>query len=293
MSMMTNTLGRYFAGRFVVAAVGRVCEHLRAAGAGRLHRDGAQDLGPGFGLRHHGGGDVAVPRAAIAREADAVLRPDRRDDLLSRAVAAARTRGRARRRRLGLAVHRAGARQRASCSASWRPPPTIRCRRTCANSPSAWKRSCSARRPAAASRTPSGFWLNQINSDGQSIINAARSEQQGVRLTGLTVFRFDTDLQFKERIEAREASLEDGPLGVQIGAPILARQAADRPGHLLPRDHADRRPRSATASPPPRLCLFGNSRAISGLPRAPALPPPAIDCSTTSSLHSRFCWLRW
>src|SRR5258705_4094144 len=55
-----------------------------------------------------------------------------------------------------------------------------------------------------------GFWPNQINSDGQSIINAARSEQQGVRLTGLTVFRFDTDLQFKERIEAREAFLEEG-----------------------------------------------------------------------------------
>ncbi|MFX5922364.1 hypothetical protein ABTE55_19490, partial [Acinetobacter baumannii] len=36
------------------------------------------------------------------------------------------------------------------------------------------------------------------------------SEQQGARLTGLTVFRFDTALQFKERIEAREAMLEDG-----------------------------------------------------------------------------------
>ena len=42
------------------------------------------------------------------------------------------------------------------------------------------------------------------------IINAARSEQQGVRLTGLTVFRFDAALQFKERIEAREAALEEG-----------------------------------------------------------------------------------
>jgi lipopolysaccharide export system permease protein len=31
-----------------------------------------------------------------------------------------------------------------------------------------------------------------------------------VRLTGLTVFRFDTGLQFKERIEAREATLEEG-----------------------------------------------------------------------------------
>src|SRR5439155_1506933 len=37
-----------------------------------------------------------------------------------------------------------------------------------------------------------------------------RSERQGVRLTGLTVFRFDTGLQFKERIEAREATLEEG-----------------------------------------------------------------------------------
>jgi lipopolysaccharide export system permease protein len=64
--------------------------------------------------------------------------------------------------------------------------------------------------PGGGIQDAAGFWLNQINSDGQSIINAARSEQQGVRLTGLTVFRFDTDLQFKERIEAREASLEEG-----------------------------------------------------------------------------------
>jgi lipopolysaccharide export system permease protein len=56
----------------------------------------------------------------------------------------------------------------------------------------------------------SGFWINQSNSEGQAIINAARSEQQGVRLTGLTVFRFDPNLQFKDRIEAREATLEDG-----------------------------------------------------------------------------------
>ena len=56
----------------------------------------------------------------------------------------------------------------------------------------------------------SGFWINQSNSDGQMIINAARSEKQGVRLTGLTLFRFDTENRFKERIEAREATLEEG-----------------------------------------------------------------------------------
>lgn len=66
----------------------------------------------------------------------------------------------------------------------------------------------------------SGFWVNQVTSEGQSIINAASSQEQGVRLTGLTVFRFapgamskDGEFrggEFKERIEAREATLEPG-----------------------------------------------------------------------------------
>jgi len=64
--------------------------------------------------------------------------------------------------------------------------------------------------PGGGIQDASGFWINQVNSDGQVIINAARSEQQGVRLTGLTLFRFDTDNQFKERIEAREGTLEEG-----------------------------------------------------------------------------------
>src|SRR5256886_8056041 len=64
--------------------------------------------------------------------------------------------------------------------------------------------------PGGGIQDASGFWINQVNSDGHAVINAARSEQQGVRLTGLTVFRFDIDYRFKERIEAREATLEEG-----------------------------------------------------------------------------------
>jgi lipopolysaccharide export system permease protein len=64
--------------------------------------------------------------------------------------------------------------------------------------------------PGGGVQDASGFWINQVNSDGQVIMNAARSEQQGVRLTGLTLFRFDPNFQFKERIEAREATLEEG-----------------------------------------------------------------------------------
>jgi lipopolysaccharide export system permease protein len=64
--------------------------------------------------------------------------------------------------------------------------------------------------PGGGIQDAAGFWINQVTNEGQAIINAARSEQQGVRLTGLTVFTFDNDNQFKERIEAREATLEAG-----------------------------------------------------------------------------------
>jgi lipopolysaccharide export system permease protein len=64
--------------------------------------------------------------------------------------------------------------------------------------------------PGGGLQDASGFWINQVTNEGQAIINAARSEQQGVRLTGLTVFRFDPDSKFRERIESREATLEDG-----------------------------------------------------------------------------------
>ena len=64
--------------------------------------------------------------------------------------------------------------------------------------------------PGGGIQDANGFWINQVNSDGQIIMNAARSEKQGVRLTGLTLFQFDTDYRFKERIEAREATLEEG-----------------------------------------------------------------------------------
>jgi len=64
--------------------------------------------------------------------------------------------------------------------------------------------------PGGGVQDAAGFWINQVNPDGQVIINAARSEQQGIRLSGLTLFRFDSEYQFKERIEARSATLEDG-----------------------------------------------------------------------------------
>lgn len=55
-----------------------------------------------------------------------------------------------------------------------------------------------------------GFWFNQATSEGQTIINAASSQRRGEVLSGLTIFRFDPSGRFTERLEAREATLEDG-----------------------------------------------------------------------------------
>lgn len=56
----------------------------------------------------------------------------------------------------------------------------------------------------------SGFWVRQRSADGQSIINAVSSREQGIRLGGITAFTFDPAGQFKERIEAKTAVLERG-----------------------------------------------------------------------------------
>ena len=54
------------------------------------------------------------------------------------------------------------------------------------------------------------FWVSQRNADGQAIINAKSSRDQGVSLYGVTVFTYDTAGHFKQRIEARAAVLEPG-----------------------------------------------------------------------------------
>jgi lipopolysaccharide export system permease protein len=58
--------------------------------------------------------------------------------------------------------------------------------------------------------TGAGFWLRQRSADGQSIINAVSSSEQGLRLGGVTVFSFDQNGRFQDRIEAATAALRPG-----------------------------------------------------------------------------------
>jgi Predicted permeases len=78
------------------------------------------------------------------------------------------------------------------------------------------------------------FWLSQRSGDGQAIINAKSSRDQGVTLNGVTVFTFDNASHFKLRIEARAAILEPGVwrlLGARVFA--LGTLPVDQPAYQL------------------------------------------------------------
>lgn len=54
-----------------------------------------------------------------------------------------------------------------------------------------------------------GAWLRQDGADGQSVIHAKGVAEQGVSLSGVTVFQFDKEGNLSERIEAKTADLRD------------------------------------------------------------------------------------
>jgi lipopolysaccharide export system permease protein len=62
----------------------------------------------------------------------------------------------------------------------------------------------------ALSRSGGTFWISQRTDEGQAIINAVASRDQGINLNGVSVYTFDSDGRFKQRIEARAAVLEPG-----------------------------------------------------------------------------------
>ncbi len=68
----------------------------------------------------------------------------------------------------------------------------------------------SERRSRLQSTSEGGFWISQRNAEGLSIINATSSREQGVVLDVVTVFNFDSDGRFVERVEAKRATLEPG-----------------------------------------------------------------------------------
>jgi lipopolysaccharide export system permease protein len=209
MSMVTNTLGRYFAGRFVLAAIGVFASIFVLL----VLVDYIEMVRKTSG--------IASASAIMVAETSLFRVPQLLEKMMPFCILiGAMMCYLALSRRLELVVARA-----AGVSAWQFIAPALASAivlgvlaTTAYNPMSAELRETSKKMeaelmgstPGGGIQDAAGFWINQVNDDGQAIINAARSEQQGVRLTGLTVFTFDNDNQFKERIEARQATLEDG-----------------------------------------------------------------------------------
>jgi lipopolysaccharide export system permease protein len=56
----------------------------------------------------------------------------------------------------------------------------------------------------------SGYWVRQRGNDGESIMNALQSREQGLKLNSIIAFTFNATGVFKERIEAKSAELKPG-----------------------------------------------------------------------------------
>ncbi len=238
MSMITNTLGRYFAGRFVISALGVFASIFLLL----VLVDYIEMVRKTSGL--------ASASAVMVAETSLFRVPQLLEKMMPFCILiGAMTCYLALSRRLELVVARA-----AGVSAWQFIAPALASAilmgtlATVAYNPmSANLRELSKRMeaelfgsaPGGGLQDASDFWINQINSDGQVIINAARSERQGVRLTGLTLFQFDTNNQFKERIEAREATLDDGQWHFKGVRRYALEFAAGRPGQLAARHHPD------------------------------------------------------
>ncbi len=287
MSMVTNTLGRYFAGRFVVAAVGvfagifvllvlvdyiemvRKTSGLVAASAITVAETSLFRVPQLL--------EKLMPFCVLIGAMTCYLALSRRLELVGRAPPASRPGSSSRRRW-----------QARSCSAS---SPTIAYNPMSANLRELSKRmeaELFGSAPGGGIQDASGFWLNQINSDGQAIINAARSEQQGVRLTGLTVFRFDTAAAVQGANRSARSGARRRPLGVQAAYADTPSTSLRSTRTTSTSDHPDPGPGVATVSPPRKLCPFGNFRATSARRRARASRPQATGCSITSFIAQPF-----
>ena len=56
----------------------------------------------------------------------------------------------------------------------------------------------------------SGYWVRQRDNDGESIMNALQSREQGLVLNSIIAFTFSPTGEFRERIEAKSAELKPG-----------------------------------------------------------------------------------
>jgi len=94
------------------------------------------------------------------------------------------------------------------------------------------------------------FWLNQHTDQGDAILSARATREQGVHLSGVSLFSFDREGHFAGRVEAREAELQPGVWVLQ-DARIYRLDAApvDQPEYRLKTSLTPEQVRESFATP--------------------------------------------
>jgi lipopolysaccharide export system permease protein len=140
--------------------------------------------------------------------------------------------------------------------------------------------------------TSAGFWVRQKSNDGAAIINAAISREQGARFGGVSVYTFDINGHFQDRIEAKSAALREGFWQLEEARSYRPGHAPDlEPTYRLPTNLTLEQVRESFATPKP--CRFGNCRITSSLLIGPACSRRATGCNISSCWLGRFCSPRW
>ncbi len=78
-----------------------------------------------------------------------------------------------------------------------------------------------------------GAWLREDGADGPSVVHALQALNQGLELTGVTVFQYDRDQQLTERIEAQRAVLKEGRWELENARVSIAGEAPELYGHYI------------------------------------------------------------
>lgn len=113
-----------------------------------------------------------------------------------------------------------------------------------------------------------GLWLRQADGRGQSVIHADRLNSPDMVLTGVTVFLFDNNNRFKQRLDAATAKLEKGAwqlTNVLVTAPNAP--SHEQPKYVLPTDWTPNKIQDSFA-PPDTLSFWRLPGFISLLEKA-------------------------
>jgi len=103
---------------------------------------------------------------------------------------------------------------------------------------------------SALQESSSGFWVRQKSSDGAVIINASTSREQGAQLGGVSIYTLDASGHFQQRIEAKSAALQDGYWQLEDARIYSLRKAPDlEPNYKLPTNLTLEQVRESFATP--------------------------------------------